>query len=232
MDRNMDMDNKPSVKLKGVGDGFWVTVDPAVPEDQLKHELDLLFQRLKHLAINARVVIDCEQAAGCEELTESLGAYLKKTYDVGSVSGPPEKRSVPVERIRQRDLSKGWTHHRSEALVLRGRVRSGQKIQAKKHIIIAGNVNPGAEITAGGDIIVLGRLLGQVHAGAPDNQEAIVFALDFRPTQVQIGRHVAAGMEEKPDGIAEYACVFEERIVVQDYLKTNPFGNVPWPEVI
>lgn len=229
----MGMEDIPSVKLKGVGDGFRVTLDPSRPEQELKQELSRLFERLKHLAINARVVIDTGEDKGHQALIDSLGAWLKDTFDVGMVSAPPEKRSVPLERIRQRDLSKSWTHYRSDALFLRGRVRSGQKIDTKKHVLIMGDVNPGAEISAGGNVIVLGRLLGQVHAGAPDNDEAIVFALDFRPTHVQIGGYVAAGMaDSNPEGKPEFAEVTPEGIVVQDYLKTNPFGKIPWPEVI
>ncbi|MFH1152883.1 MAG: septum site-determining protein MinC [Pseudomonadota bacterium] len=229
----MTSEDRPSVKLKGVGDGFWVTLDPARPEQEIKDELSLLFNRLKHLAINARVVIDTGAVADCDELIDCLGAFLKQNYDVGLVTRPPAKRSVPVERTRQRDLERGWTHHRSDVLMLRGRVRSGQKIETKRHIVIVGDVNPGAELSAGGDILVFGRLLGQVHAGAPSNEHAIVFALDFRPTQVQIGDYVAAGLDGgNSEGRAEYASVSAEGIVVQDYLKTNPFARIPWPEVV
>jgi len=228
----MIFEDSPPVKLKGVGDGFWVTLDPSKSEELLKGEISKLFERLKHLAINARVIIDTGKAEGCDDLVENLGAFLQNKFDVGIVSRPPEKRSVPVERIRQRDLTKGWTQHRSEVLMLRGRVRSGQKIETKKHIIITGDVNPGAQILAGGDIMVMGRLLGHVHAGRPDNVSAIVLALDFRPTQVQIGEHVAAGLEENKEGRVEFASVVDGIILVQDYLKVNPFGRIPWPEVI
>ncbi len=228
----MTIEMQPPVKLKGVGDGFWVTLDPSVSEDKLKEEVTKLFERLKHLSINARVVLDTGDAKGCEHLIANIGAFLKNTFCVGVVTTPPAKRSVPLERIRQRDLSKGWTQHRSEVLMLKGRVRSGQKIKAKKHIVIIGNVNPGAEISAGGNIIVLGRLMGQVHAGYPENEEAIVLALDFRPTQIQIGGVVAAGIDENPDEVTEFASVDKGRIIVQNYLKAEPFKNIPWPEVI
>ena len=228
----MVFEDTPPVKLKGVGDGFWVTLDPSRPEELLKGEISKLFERLKHLAINARVIIDTGNAEGCDDLVETLGAFLQTKFDVGIVSRPPERRSVPVERIRQRDLTRGWTQHRSEVLMLRGRVRSGQKIEAKRHIIITGDVNPGAQILAGGDVMVMGRLLGQVHAGRPDNDSAIVLALDFRPTQVQIGEHVAAGLGENKEGRVEFASLVDGIIVVQDYLKANPFGRIPWPEVI
>ncbi len=228
----MTIEMQPPVKLKGVGDGFWVTLDPSVSEDKLIKDVTRLFERLKHLTINARVVLDTGDARGCESLIANIGAFLKNTFYVGVVTTPPAKRSAPLERIRQRDLSKGWTQHKSEVLMLRGRVRSGQKIKAKKHIVIIGNVNPGAEISAGGNIIVMGRLMGQVHAGYPDNEESVVLALDFRPTQIQIGGVVAAGIDENSDAVTEFASVDKGRIIVQDFLKAEPFGNIPWPEVI
>jgi len=220
------------VKLKGVGDGFWITVDPQAPEEIIKEHLILLFQRLRHLAINARVTLDMGGAPGCEELVAHLIVFLKETFKVGIVTLPPEKRSIPVERLRQRDLSRGWKYHRSEVLMLQGRVRSGQKIESKKHIVIMGNVNPGAEILAGGHVIVLGQLRGRVHAGGSDDETATVIALEFRPTHVQIGGVSSAGLDEKAHGNAQIAVVEKGRIVVQSCLGSNLFDALPWPEVI
>lgn len=228
----MILDDDPPVKLKGVGDGFWITLDPSRSEQLLKDQLVKLFERLKHLAINARVVIDPGGEEGYDDLIQNLGDFLKAQFDVGIVSRPPEKRNIPVERIRQRDLNRGWTHHKSEVLMLRGRVRSGQKIEAKNHVLITGDVNPGAQILAGGDIMVMGRLLGHVHAGYPDNPAAIILALDFRPAQVQIGAYVAADLDDKKTEKAEFASVIKDGVLVQDYLGANPFGRLPWPEVI
>lgn len=226
------MKTEPPVKLKGVGGGLWITIDPSRPEDLIKREVTTLFERLRNLAINAEVVIDTGGAKGHEALIKELKTYLIETFHVKTVKKPPEKRSVPVERIRQRDLSRSFNHHRSDVMMLRGRVRSGQKIESKKHIVIAGDVNPGAEISAGGDIIVLGRLKGKVHAGVPDNHNSIIFALEFNPTQVRIGSITAAGVKESSKSAAEFASIDREGIVVQDYLKVNPFGKIPWPEVI
>jgi septum site-determining protein MinC len=226
-------DEGARVKLKGVGDGFWVTLDPSRSEEEIRGELTRLFQQLKHLAVNARVVIDTGPGPGSEDLIQRLGSFLTQAFQVGAVSSPPVKRAAPVERIRQRDVERGWTQHRSDVLMLRGRVRSGQRIETKRHIVILGDVNPGAELCSGGDVLVFGRLLGQAHAGAPGNDQAIIFALDFRPTQIQIGEYVAAGLEEgKPEGRAEFASVSARGILVQDYLKAGPFARIPWPEVV
>jgi septum site-determining protein MinC len=228
----INFDSAAPVRLKGVGDGFWITLDPSHSEEVLKSEIEKVFKNLKHLAINASVVIDVGDAKGHDDLIFSIETYLKNRFEIAKVSRPPEKRSIPTERIRQRDLSKGWNHHRSDVLMLRGRVRSGQKIESRKHIVITGDVNPGSEICAGGDVLVLGRLAGKVQAGYPDDTTAIIFALEFKPTQVSIGTVAAAGIDEEINAKPEYACVEGDGIVVKDYMTANPFRKMPWPEAI
>ncbi len=223
--------NTPSVKLKGVGDSLWVTLDPSQPSELLQEELTKLFGRLKHLASQAKVVLDPGTPQGHDGLIENLGGFLKETFGVGFVSGPPKKRSFEEEKSRKRDVDRSWKHHRSDVLMLAGRVRSGQKVSAKKHLLVMGDLNPGAEITAGGDILVMGSMRGIAAAGQPNNEDAIILALDFRPTQIQIGGYVAAGLTSSPGAIAEIAFVEDNAIIVADYLKTNPYGRLPWPEV-
>ncbi len=229
----INFDNSAPVKLKGAGGGFWITIDPSRPETVLIDEIDKLIRKLKHLAVNADVTLDVGDAQGQEELIQRIKTHLEKKFDLGRIAASPKKRSIPTERIRQRDLSRGWNHHRSEVLMLRGRVRSGQKINAKKHLVITGDVNPGAEIIAGGDVIVLGKLAGKVHAGYPDQEDAIVFSLAFSPSHIEIGPVSAPGREEKNTGQgAEFAAIENQSIVVKDYMKASPFRRMPWPEAI
>lgn len=224
--------NTAPVKLKGAGGGFWITIDPSHPEEVLITEISTLIKKLKHLAVNADVTLDVGDARGHEELIQRIKTYLEKNFDLGRIVTSPQRRSIPTERIRQRDLDRGWNHHRSDVLMLRGRVRSGQKINARKHLVITGDVNPGAEIAAGGDIIVLGKLAGKVHAGYPDSEEAIVFALAFEPSHVKIGSVSATGTEESLTQLPEFACVENRSIVVKDYMKASPFRRLPWPEAV
>lgn len=230
---DMSSNEEQLIKLKGVGDSLWVTVDTTRPVEALQNALVPTFERLTHLAANARVVIDSSGGdAVPEELIEALGRFLKERFQVGEVTGPQtNKKTVNKERIRHQDLGNAWHHYRSEALVIAGRVRSGQKIEANKHLIIMGDLNPGAEAVAGGDILILGTLAGLAQAGQPDNQRAVIMALQFRPTQVQIGGIVAAGIAPGEGGGPEIAFVENEAIVVSDYLKDNPFKQLTWPEV-
>lgn len=225
-----EVQNKVAAKLKGVGDGFRVTVDPTLPVERLQEELAVIFKPLNHLAHGAGVVIDTGVDEGHEGLIQQLGFFLKEEFKVGYVSSRPQKPSARKARMRQRDLENCWNSNRSDVLVMAGRVRAGQKITAERHLVLMGDVNPGAEIFSGGDILVLGSLRGTAVAGQPDHDEAIIFALDFRPTQIQIGGYVAAGVNTAAKYKAEYAHVENGGIVVDDYLDANPFNKLPWPE--
>ena len=224
----VDTELSKSLKLKGSGKGFKLTLDPSMPEDSIKDELSVLFGNLKQLAVNAKVVIDTDGVTGYDHVIKNIKSYLIEKFKVGDVSAYfPEN-----QKIKETDSSKPWMFHRSEVLMLKGRIRSGQKIESKKHIVIAGDVNPGAEISSGGDVIILGRLKGKVHAGVPDKDDAIIFALEFNPTQIQISGITAVGSDEASGKNAEYACIDKNRIIVQDYLKANPFASIPWPEAL
>ncbi len=228
--RNANQDKAP-VRLIGVADGLRVTLDPARSAGLLRKELKKLFKPLKHLAINAKVTFDLGEQEGHDALVEELGEYLKEAFGVGSIHRRRKQQAVTSEVDRNLDMARSWTHHRSDVLMLAGRVRSGQKVSARKHLLILGDVNPGGEVVAGGDILILGSLGGIAAAGQPDREETIVLALDFRPTQIQIGPIMAAGLPASPRTFPEFAYVEDGVIVVEDYIKANPFGRMPWPEV-
>ena len=226
----MDYDSDP-IRIKGVGSNLWVSLDTTLPEAVLRDELERAFCRIENVAHNAQVILDPGQDTGHETLIHSLGTFLMTRFGVKSAEAPPKKRSAQEEQARQRDMTRSWRHHRSDALVLGGRVRSGQRIEAKRHLVLLGDVNPGGEAVAGGDILILGSLCGIASAGQPDDEDAVVFALDFRPTQVQIAHVVLAGLGSSPGSHPECARMKNGDIVVEDYLTNNPFSKLPWPRV-
>lgn len=109
----------------------------------------------------------------------------------------------------------------STALYLRRSLRSGQKEKFDGEVVLVGDVNQGAEILAGGDVIVVGTLRGVVHAGYPDNAEAVVIALNLVPLQLRIGPFIArddgAQNHRRSQQRTEIARVKDERIVIEPY---------------
>ena len=198
-------------------------------------EIERVFGQVKKLAVNARIILDSGENPPAEGMIAELSRVLLEKFEVGAVKQASKDKSELSEffKLTNRkeqgqqdkvDLSLYNSH--SDVHFLTGKVRSGQQISARNHLILLGDVNPGAEVYAGGDVLVMGHLRGKVVAGYPDKDTAIVLALDFRPIQVQIGTYVAAGNSESSNGSAEIAYVVDGAIVVDQYLKTDPFGHL------
>ena len=111
-----------------------------------------------------------------------------------------------------------------DTLFLHRTVRSGQAIHHASNVVVLGDVNPGAEIVAGGDIIVWGVLRGMVHAGYPDNANALVCSLLLSPVQLRIAHLLSRppeGFEAQPR--PEIASIKNGQIIVETW--TN--GRTP-----
>ncbi len=106
------------------------------------------------------------------------------------------------------------------ASYLRHGMRGGQKKAFDGDVILAGDVNQGAEIVAGGDVVVIGTLRGVVHAGYPDNDKAVVIALNLTPLQLRIGPLIAIpeeGQNHRGVLCPEVARILDDQIVIEPY---------------
>jgi len=96
-------------------------------------------------------------------------------------------------------------------------LRSGASIRFDGDIIVYGDVNPGAHVVATGNITVLGAMKGMAHAGAGGDEDAFIFALLLRPTQLRIARKIAVPPERERDSLPERARVEGEQIVIETF---------------
>jgi septum site-determining protein MinC len=89
------------------------------------------------------------------------------------------------------------------AMVVTEPVRSGQRIYAEGgDLIVTATVNPGGEVIADGNIHIYGALRGRAIAGAQNDAEARIFALNFDPELIAIAGFYAVreGLGEAPIG--------------------------------
>jgi septum site-determining protein MinC len=130
----------------------------------------------------------------------------------------------PVQQEKQGNAKEVRDAKKStDTLFLRRTIRSGQAIHHDSTVVVLGDVNPGAEIVAGGDIIVWGVLRGMVHAGYPDNEQALVCALQLAPVQLRVARLLSRppeGMDVQQ--LPEVAAIRNGRIVVETWLNGRP----------
>src|SRR6202011_2684688 len=115
------------------------------------------------------------------------------------VSGDLESAAQVIDQQEQN--GQAIVREVADTLFLRRTVRSGQAIHHASNVVVLGDVNPGAEIVAGGDIIVWGVLRGMVHAGYPENEQALLCALCLSPVQLRIAHLLSRppeGYEAQP----------------------------------
>jgi len=181
--------------------------DRAVAEGEITE----IGQLLERYEMTLRTVMTTN--ADTERATRVLGLRLLSQQPEPPQPGPEgaPRPVTPVAAANPLDGTRG--------VLIRHVVRSGQVVRHTGHVVIVGDVNVGAEIIAGGDIVIWGRLYGTVHAGAIDNDQAVVCALELAPLQLRIGKAIARPEEgDHPrKAYPEVAAVRDNRIVVEPW---------------
>lgn len=228
-----------SIAIKGTRGGLLLTLEAGMPFSEL---LQALTQRLEESPAffrGASLTVDTTQRAlrvserlqlekllAQYQMSIAAGAQDKERKAAKTITLSPETpqparatQNVTQELItEQRD-----PRDHDDTLYLRRTVRSGQAIHHHSSVVILGDVNPGAEIVAGGDIIVWGVLRGMVHAGYPDNEQALVCSLQLSPVQLRIAHLLSRppeGFEAQPR--PEVATIRQGQIVVEAWISGRP----------
>ncbi|GCE10155.1 septum site-determining protein MinC [Tengunoibacter tsumagoiensis] len=234
------------IAIKGTRSGLLLTLEPETPFSEL---LNALAERLAESPAffrGAALTVDTSQRAlrinERLQLEELLAGYQMSVsaQEMPSRPSKPSRPSTPSQLELQRtprtaslpetssqgnvtrDLSVEQREN-TDTLFLRRTIRSGQAIHHASNIVVLGDVNPGAEIVAGGDIIVWGVLRGMVHAGYPDNDQAVVCSLQLAPVQLRIA-HL---LSRPPEGFeaqlrAEVAAIRHGQIIVETWVSGRP----------
>jgi septum site-determining protein MinC len=171
-------------------------------------------------------VLSKEEWWGLKDVLHRAGLLLRYAVATDSASrellykeGLAVRESMLLPNSEQKKAQVA-TAQGGTALYLRRSLRSGQKEVFDGDVALVGDINQGAEILAGGDVIVFGTVRGVVHAGYPDNKEAVVVALNLIPLQLRIGPLIARSDERQHHRRAaspEVARVKDELIVIEPY---------------
>jgi septum site-determining protein MinC len=233
------------VSIKGTRSGLRLTLEPETPFSELLNALADRLAESPSFFRGASLAVDTShRALRSSERTQLENLLALYQMSVTSTdSGPlgseadstPEQRSnilpaagmgtkktlnLPYQDSSQRGATtQDMGQAPRDTLFLRRTVRSGQAIHHPSNVVVLGDVNPGAEIVAGGDVIVWGVLRGMVHAGYPDNENALVCSLQLAPVQLRIA-HL---LSRPPEGFEaqsrpEIATIREGQIVVETWI--------------
>lgn len=201
------MVDEATVQIKGIREGLLISAQAGSWENN-KAEIINLVNEKKSFFSGARVCLDVgETVLRVKEITQvrdilsDLGVNLwailsQSTVTVNNAKALgfetriPKKKENHEKEVRTEDTGE-------KAVLIHKTLRAGYRVEAREHVIIIGDVNPGAEIVSAGNIFVWGKLKGSAIAGVEGNGEAVICALELRPTQLRIGEAVFPPMARK-----------------------------------
>lgn len=163
------------VTIKGIRDGLVFILNDQCSFEEILTDLDekmngshqrLLLGPLVRVTLQtgSRKFSDLEEAQIREKLSGHGNLIIQEFQSSSAV--PVKQEPVP------------FIHH--------GTVRSGQVIEHDGDVVVVGDINPGAQVLATGDIYVMGTLRGMAHAGCKGDENAVIAAVFFQPTQLRI----------------------------------------------
>jgi len=235
-----------NIAIKGTRNGLLLTLEPETPFSELLNALShrlseapgffqgaslALDTRRRNLRISERTQLEellANYQMSVTPLEQTLIVKQNEPEIISSEVGIEPSLDVSIETTITAEILSEQTpalidrldpRDSDDTLFLRRTIRSGQAIHHTSNVVILGDVNPGAEIVASGDILVWGALRGMVHAGYPNNENAIVCSLVLAPVQLRIA-HL---LSRPPDGFQvqarpEYATIKSGQIVVEAWM--------------
>ncbi len=206
--------NNISINLKK--DVNLMKINPEATYEEVKKELEKKLPKLKELykeeTIPLHVIGKHFEKEEMDEITRTIQEKLDIKVDFDS---PKDMGIHVIKNTFEEDLSI------SETKYIRGAIRSGNRIEYEKSLVIIGDINAGAEVIAGGNIVVTGVLRGLAHAGAKGNKKAIIATRKMEAPQIRIANIVKEmeKQEEEQETKQVYAYIEGEEIIVEQESK-------------
>jgi septum site-determining protein MinC len=216
------------ISIKGGRDGLRMRLDDTADWSALIAQLEQQLTQNRSFFSGAKLTLDVGDRAMSEtQLAQMLGLIQQHGVEAESLNASArESRNAarsagiaarPLPRYADAPADGRGPAAESEALLVTRTVRSGQVVRHSGHLTLIGDVNPGGELIAGGSIVVWGRLRGFVHAGALGNGDAIVCAIELRPTQLRIADQIATAPKSGGPHAPEVARIDGGQIVVEPW---------------
>lgn len=173
------------VIIKGNKHGITVFLDAKLDFNVLQKCVAEKFRDSSKFLGDAPVVLGFEGRPLLPDQEAALLSVINESCDLKIVM-VDDRDAVREERYKKQLEEVLMEIDRAQGSFYKGNLRSGQEVFFENSVVILGDVNPGALVISKGNIIVLGALKGQVAAGAYENENAFVFAIDMAPVQMQI----------------------------------------------
>lgn len=200
---NGDLQSKDRIELKGSANKLKVIIPESLSETQVWESLEETFQTASNLLKGVDLVIDLQgrQATNIFLLKLLTDFVISRDIRVFSWESSNEETrsmfsSLGMNLSTKRSGHASGRSRRSETLVIKSSLRSGQRIEHEGDVLVIGHINDGAELIAEGNIMVMGKLKGLVHAGYNSDEARAIITLSYEAKQVRLGARVSTLTED------------------------------------
>lgn len=186
--------NNPVI-IKGTKSGIIVHLDSEIPFGTLKEKVCEKFKSSAEFLGSAQIALSFEGRKLSDEEQFTLVNCITENsnLDIVCVIDDNAEREAYFNKTLEEKL---MALNSNTGQFYKGTLRSGQVLEFDTSIVILGDVNAGAQVVSTGNVVVLGKLLGNVYAGASGRENSFVVALQMNPTQIRIGDVIG----RSPDG--------------------------------
>lgn len=188
--RNSPVPPSAEVEIKGTRRGLVIILNSHVPPERLAQALRSKLASAPALFAGAACELRWQPENGHGRVSPVVQVLREFGMEIHNPGPPPSAGSAHPAVVESRHPSaEVVTLPRHEAVLFRGVLRSGQRLEVPGNLVVMGHLNPGSVAEAGGHVAVLGRLAGTVRAGWPDNPQAVILAWELVSGQVAIAGH-------------------------------------------
>ncbi|WP_017814070.1 MULTISPECIES: septum site-determining protein MinC [Paenibacillus] len=175
------------VTIKGIKDGLTFQFDDKCDFEELVNDLRFKLEHT-HQNILTGPLVHVDIRTGEREMTEEQKDTL---LDILS-----QKGNLLVRSFEEPPAPEPEVPDRNDVKILTGMIRSGQVLHHEGPLLFLGDVNAGGTVISTDDIYILGALRGMAHAGIDGNEDAVIAASFFSPTQLRIADRISRPPDE------------------------------------
>ncbi|GAB6929358.1 septum site-determining protein MinC [Paenibacillus sp. JCM 10914] len=206
------------VTIKGIKDGLVFLLDDQCELEELLGELRYKLEH-SHQNILTGPIIHVDVKLGSRQVSED---EKQSILDILKQKGNLLIRNVEAPPPPESEAAAGQPYS-----LMTGMVRSGQILHHDGDLLFLGDVNPGGTIMCTGDIYILGALRGSAHAGIDGNENAIIAASYFAPTQLRISELISRPPDEweTRETVMEFAYLKEGSMEIDKISNISRLGR-------
>ncbi len=172
--------------IKSRKNGMNIIMDPDCPFEEVRQELEDRFKQNAAFWGSARMALFLEGRDLSAEESLIIVNTITENSEVDIICLVDEDEEMIT--LAQRSIDeRARKLCNANADLYRSDMAELELAESDKSLVILGDVAQQATVTAAGNVIVLGELKGNIYAGSPENDEAVVVALTMAPHRIQIG---------------------------------------------